>query len=239
MSSPTTLNPIRARKPAKEGSWRAFMDMVADSRKSLDRETMRMNNQFVNGVRAVIVSQLASLLAASLPLEAALTAVIEQAERFGLAQLHQLRGRVGRIHHQAYAYLMVPDVESLTKQAQQRLDAIQAMEELGSGFYLAMHDLEIRGAGEVLGENQSGNMLEVGFQLYNEMLAEAVRAEVNTREIAYPWPATFGANSNAYYATLIAGMGLTDVCVEGQLWAPSSHRLLLDGPTLARIQALA
>jgi len=69
----------------------------------------------------------------------------------------------------------VPDLEGLSKQAQQRLDAIQAMEELGSGFYLAMHDLEIRGAGEVLGENQSGNMLEVGFQLYNEMLAEAVR----------------------------------------------------------------
>src|SRR6202008_1389208 len=71
---------------------------------------------------------------------------------------------------------MVPDKESLTKQAEQRLDAIQQMEELGSGFYLAMHDLEIRGAGEVLGENQSGNMLEVGFQLYNEMLAEAVRS---------------------------------------------------------------
>ncbi len=104
------------------------------------------------------------------------TIVMSRADKFGLAQLHQLRGRVGRSHHQAYAYLMVPDVESLTKQAQQRLDAIQAMEELGSGFYLAMHDLEIRGAGEVLGENQSGNMMEIGFQLYNEMLGEAVRS---------------------------------------------------------------
>ncbi|MDR7305316.1 transcription-repair coupling factor [Rhodoferax saidenbachensis] len=103
------------------------------------------------------------------------TIVMSRADKFGLAQLHQLRGRVGRSHHQAYAYLMVPDIEGLTKQAQQRLDAIQQMEELGSGFYLAMHDLEIRGAGEVLGENQSGNMLEVGFQLYNEMLSEAVR----------------------------------------------------------------
>jgi transcription-repair coupling factor (superfamily II helicase) len=103
------------------------------------------------------------------------TIVMARADKFGLAQLHQLRGRVGRSHHQAYAYLMVPDIEGLTKQAQQRLDAIQQMEELGSGFYLAMHDLEIRGAGEVLGENQSGNMLEVGFQLYNEMLSEAVR----------------------------------------------------------------
>ncbi len=103
------------------------------------------------------------------------TIVISRADKFGLAQLHQLRGRVGRSHHQAYAYLMVPDLEGLSKQASQRLDAIQQMEELGSGFYLAMHDLEIRGAGEVLGENQSGNMLEVGFQLYNEMLTEAVR----------------------------------------------------------------
>jgi transcription-repair coupling factor (superfamily II helicase) len=104
------------------------------------------------------------------------TIVISRADKFGLAQLHQLRGRVGRSHHQAYAYLLVPDTEGLTKQAQQRLDAIQAMEELGSGFYLAMHDLEIRGAGEVLGDHQSGNMMEVGFQLYNEMLSEAVRA---------------------------------------------------------------
>ena len=103
------------------------------------------------------------------------TICISRADKFGLAQLHQLRGRVGRSHHQAYAYLMVPDLEGLTKHAAQRLDAIQQMEELGSGFYLAMHDLEIRGAGEVLGENQSGNMLEVGFQLYNEMLSEAVR----------------------------------------------------------------
>jgi len=89
---------------------------------------------------------------------------------------------VGRSHHQAYAYLLVPDVEGLTRQAQQRLDAIQSMEELGSGFYLAMHDLEIRGAGEVLGEHQSGNMMEVGFQLYSEMLSEAVSALKAGRE---------------------------------------------------------
>ncbi|HEY0202355.1 MAG TPA: TRCF domain-containing protein, partial [Burkholderiaceae bacterium] len=81
-----------------------------------------------------------------------------------------------------YAYLMVPDTEGLTKHAAQRLEAIQQMEELGSGFYLAMHDLEIRGAGEVLGENQSGNMMEIGFQLYNEMLAEAVASLKAGRE---------------------------------------------------------
>jgi transcription-repair coupling factor (superfamily II helicase) len=110
------------------------------------------------------------------------TIIMSRADKFGLAQLHQLRGRVGRSHHQAYAYLMVPDVEGLTKQAAQRLEAIQQMEELGSGFYLAMHDLEIRGAGEVLGESQSGNMQEVGFQLYNDMLAEAVRALKSGKE---------------------------------------------------------
>ncbi|HEU4851375.1 MAG TPA: transcription-repair coupling factor [Telluria sp.] len=104
------------------------------------------------------------------------TIIMHRADKFGLAQLHQLRGRVGRSHHQAYAYLLVNDVMSLSKQAQRRLDAIQQMEELGSGFYLAMHDLEIRGAGEVLGENQSGEMLEIGFQMYSDMLSEAVRS---------------------------------------------------------------
>ncbi len=127
------------------------------------------------------------------------TIVISRADKFGLAQLHQLRGRVGRSHHQAYAYLLVPDVEGLTKQAAQRLEAIQQMEELGSGFYLAMHDLEIRGAGEVLGENQSGNMMEVGFQLYNDMLAEAVRSLKAGREpdLLSPLSATTEINLHA------------------------------------------
>jgi transcription-repair coupling factor (superfamily II helicase) len=110
------------------------------------------------------------------------TIVIHRADRFGLAQLHQLRGRVGRSHHQAYAYLMIPDPEALTKNAEKRLEAIQNLEELGSGFYLAMHDLEIRGAGEVLGESQSGNMQEVGFDLYTQMLNAAVRALRSGRE---------------------------------------------------------
>jgi transcription-repair coupling factor (superfamily II helicase) len=124
------------------------------------------------------------------------TIVIHRADRFGLAQLHQLRGRVGRSHHQAYAYLMIHDEGALTRQAQLRLDAIQQMEELGSGFYLAMHDMEIRGAGEVLGENQSGNMHEIGFQLYSDMLNEAVRALKNGREpdLSHPLLATTEIN---------------------------------------------
>ena len=98
------------------------------------------------------------------------TIIIDRAERFGLAQLHQLRGRVGRSHHQAYAYLLTPPHEALSAQAKKRLEAIQMMEDLGSGFYLAMHDLEIRGAGEVLGDEQSGEMQQIGFQLYSDML---------------------------------------------------------------------
>ncbi len=104
------------------------------------------------------------------------TIVINRADKFGLAQLHQLRGRVGRSHHQAYAYLLTHEDAKPTPQAKRRLDAIQAMEELGSGFFLAMHDLEIRGAGEVLGESQSGEIHEIGFALYTNMLNAAVRA---------------------------------------------------------------
>ena len=142
----------------------------------------QMPERQLEAVMRDFVAQRSNLLLCSTIIETGIdvpsanTIVMSRADKFGLAQLHQLRGRVGRSHHQAYAYLMVPDLEGLTKQAAQRLEAIQQMEELGSGFYLAMHDLEIRGAGEVLGENQSGNMLEVGFQLYNEMLSEAVRS---------------------------------------------------------------
>ena len=138
-----------------------------------ERELERVMRDFVAQRYNILLCS--TIIETGIDVPSANTILISRADKFGLAQLHQLRGRVGRSHHQAYAYLMVPDLDGLTKQAQQRLDAIQQMEELGSGFYLAMHDLEIRGAGEVLGENQSGNMLEVGFQLYNEMLAEAVR----------------------------------------------------------------
>ncbi|NMM28136.1 MAG: transcription-repair coupling factor [Glaciimonas sp.] len=127
------------------------------------------------------------------------TIIMHRADKFGLAQLHQLRGRVGRSHHQAYAYLLVNDVQGLTKLAQRRLDAIVQMEELGSGFYLAMHDLEIRGAGEVLGDNQSGEMTEIGFQLYSDMLSEAVRALKSGQEpdLAAPLSSTTEINLHA------------------------------------------
>ncbi|OOG41814.1 transcription-repair coupling factor [Rhodanobacter sp. C06] len=104
------------------------------------------------------------------------TIVINRADRFGLAQLHQLRGRVGRSHHRAYAYLVVPDRKAITADAEKRLEALASLEELGAGFTLATHDLEIRGAGELLGDEQSGQIQEIGFGLYTELLDRAVRA---------------------------------------------------------------
>ncbi|HET8897622.1 MAG TPA: TRCF domain-containing protein, partial [Rhodanobacteraceae bacterium] len=104
------------------------------------------------------------------------TIIIDRADRFGLAQLHQLRGRVGRSHHRAFAYLIVPDRKAMSGDAEKRLEALAALEELGAGFTLATHDLEIRGAGELLGEEQSGQIQEIGFGLYNELLERAVRA---------------------------------------------------------------
>jgi transcription-repair coupling factor (superfamily II helicase) len=145
-----------------------------------ERELERVMRDFVAQRHNLLLCS--TIIETGIDVPTANTILRSRADKFGLAQLHQLRGRVGRSPHQAYAYLLVPDMDSLTKQAQQRLDAIQQMEELGSGFYLAMHDLEIRGAGEVLGDNQSGNMMEIGFQLYNDMLAQAVAALKDGRE---------------------------------------------------------
>lgn len=139
------------------------------------------------------------------------TIIMHRADKFGLAQLHQLRGRVGRSHHQAYAYLLVHDVSGLTKLAQRRLDAIQQMEELGSGFYLAMHDLEIRGAGEVLGDNQSGEMTEIGFQLYSDMLNEAVRSLKNGKEPDLAAPLSTTTEINLHVPALLPAEYCGDV----------------------------
>ncbi len=139
------------------------------------------------------------------------TIVISRADRFGLAQLHQLRGRVGRSHHQAYAYLLVPDMQSLTKHAQQRLDAITQMEELGAGFYLAMHDLEIRGAGEALGEAQSGNVQDIGYQMYVDMLGAAVKALKAGREPDLLHPLGVTTEINLHEPALLPDVYCPDV----------------------------
>jgi transcription-repair coupling factor (superfamily II helicase) len=139
------------------------------------------------------------------------TIIINRADRFGLAQLHQLRGRVGRSHHQAYAYLLLPDEGNITSQARKRLEAIQMMEELGSGFFLAMHDLEIRGAGEVLGESQSGEMQEVGFNLYCSMLDAAVKSLKLGREPDLNAPLGVTTEINLHVPALLPANYVTDV----------------------------
>ncbi|SOD40832.1 transcription-repair coupling factor [Nitrosovibrio sp. Nv4] len=139
------------------------------------------------------------------------TIIINRADKFGLAQLHQLRGRVGRSHHQAYAYLLVPEEEALGTQARKRLDAIQTMEELGAGFYLAMHDLEIRGAGEVLGESQSGEMQEIGFNLYSTMLDAAVRSLKEGKEPDIEHPLGVATEINLHVPALLPHDYCSDV----------------------------
>jgi transcription-repair coupling factor (superfamily II helicase) len=139
-----------------------------------ERELESVMREFVTQRTNILLCT--TIIETGIDVPTANTIIMHRADKFGLAQLHQLRGRVGRSHHQAYAYLLVPDPDALSKQAQLRLNAIQAMKELGSGFYLAMHDLEIRGAGEVLGDKQSGEIHEIGFQLYTEMLNRAVKS---------------------------------------------------------------
>ncbi len=117
-----------------------------------------------------------TIIESGLDIPSANTIIIHRADRFGLAQLHQLRGRVGRSHHQAFAYLLIPERNFISNDAKKRLDAFELMEELGAGFALASHDLEIRGAGELLGETQSGLIDDVGFSLYSEYLNSAVAA---------------------------------------------------------------
>jgi transcription-repair coupling factor (superfamily II helicase) len=138
-----------------------------------ERDLERVMRDFTAQRHSVLLCS--TIIETGIDIPTANTIVINRADKFGLAQLHQLRGRVGRSHHQAYAYLLTPPEDALGAQAKKRLEAIQAMEELGSGFYLAMHDLEIRGAGEILGEEQSGEIQEIGFSLYARMLERAVR----------------------------------------------------------------
>jgi transcription-repair coupling factor (superfamily II helicase) len=160
------------------------------------------------------------------------TIIINRADRFGLAQLHQLRGRVGRSHHQAYAYLLTPDTDALTAQARKRLEAIQMMEELGAGFYLAMHDLEIRGAGEVLGESQSGELQEIGFSLYIDLLNHAVRSLKAGKEpdLEGPLNATIEISVRARYLaereTLDKAGASTVVFEEGEAGVALARRVL-------------
>lgn len=139
------------------------------------------------------------------------TIIIERADNFGLSQLHQLRGRVGRSHHKAYCYLLAPPKKTMTKDALKRLEAIESLEDLGAGFALATHDLEIRGAGELLGEGQSGNIHEVGFSLYTDLLERAIKALKSGNQPELDKPLDHGAEVDLGVPALIPTDYLPDV----------------------------
>jgi len=139
------------------------------------------------------------------------TIIINRADRFGLAQLHQLRGRVGRSHHRAYAYLVAPPRATMTADAIKRLEAIDSLDDLGSGFVLATHDLEIRGAGELLGDTQSGQIQEIGFSLYTEMLARAVESLQSGKEPDLDGPLDAGVEINLHVPALLPDDYMPDV----------------------------
>ena len=139
------------------------------------------------------------------------TIIINRADKFGLAQLYQLRGRVGRSHHRAYAYLLTPPRKALTKDAVKRLEAIESLEELGIGFTLATHDLEIRGAGEILGEDQSGQIHEIGFSLYMELLERAVKSLKEGKQPQLDRPLDHGTEIDLHVPALIPETFLPDV----------------------------
>ncbi len=163
-----------------ERTVRELEDLVPDARIRIahgqmpERELEQVMADFHRQRFNVLVCT--TIIETGIDIPTANTIIIDRADHFGLAQLHQLRGRVGRSHHRAYAYLVVPDRKSITADAQKRLEALASLEELGAGFTLATHDLEIRGAGELLGDEQSGQIQEIGFGLYTELLDRAVRA---------------------------------------------------------------
>jgi transcription-repair coupling factor (superfamily II helicase) len=166
-----------------------------------ERELEAVMRDFYQGRFNVLLCT--TIIETGIDVPAANTIIINRADRFGLAQLHQLRGRVGRSHHQAYAYLLLPEEGEVSANARKRLDAIQLMEELGAGFFLAMHDLEIRGAGEVLGDSQSGEMQEVGFGLYCQMLEAAVKSLKAGREPDLDAPLAVTTEINLHSAALL------------------------------------
>ncbi len=139
-----------------------------------ERELEQVMQQFYH--RRFHVLLCTTIIETGIDVPNANTIIMDRADKLGLAQLHQLRGRVGRSHHQAYAYLLVPSIKSITRDAKKRLEAISSLEDLGAGFSLATHDMEIRGAGEILGDDQSGQMESIGFSMYMEMLEQAVTA---------------------------------------------------------------
>ena len=174
-----------------------------------ERELEQVMKDFYHQQFNVLVCS--TIIETGIDVPTANTIVIQRADHFGLAQLHQLRGRVGRSHHQAYAYLLTADPKALSNDAKKRLDAISSMEDLGAGFSLASHDLEIRGAGELLGDEQSGHMQEIGFSLYMEMLNRTIDAIKTGKNPELSWEPKHGCEIDLKITALIPDDYLPDV----------------------------
>jgi len=174
-----------------------------------ERELEQVMSDFYHKRFNVLIAS--TIIETGIDVPSANTIIIERADKFGLAQLHQLRGRVGRSHHQAYAYLLTPPRKQMTEDAQKRLEAIAGAQDLGAGFVLATHDLEIRGAGELLGEGQSGQIQAVGFTLYMEMLERAVKAIQKGEQPNLEQPLGGGSEINLRVPALIPDDYLPDV----------------------------
>jgi len=174
-----------------------------------ERELEQVMSDFYHKRFNVLVTS--TIIETGIDIPSANTIIIDRADKFGLAQLHQLRGRVGRSHHQAYAYLLTPPPKQMTDDAQRRLEAIAGAQDLGAGFILATHDLEIRGAGELLGEGQSGQIQAVGFTLYMEMLERAIKAIQKGEQPNLEQPLAHGTEINLHLPALIPEDYLPDV----------------------------
>ena len=174
-----------------------------------ERELEQVMSDFYHKRFNVLVAS--TIIETGIDVPSANTIIIDRADKFGLAQLHQLRGRVGRSHHQAYAYLLTPPRKQMTDDAQKRLEAIANTQDLGAGFVLATNDLEIRGAGELLGEGQSGQIQAVGFTLYMEMLERAVKAIRKGEQPNLEQPLGGGPDINVRLPCLIPEDYLPDV----------------------------
>lgn len=174
-----------------------------------ERDLERVMSDFYHKRFNVMVCT--TIIETGIDIPSANTIIIHRADKFGLAQMHQLRGRVGRSHHQAYAYLLTPERRAMTGDAQKRLEAIAAADDLGAGFTLATHDMEIRGAGELLGEEQSGQIQTVGFSLYMDMLDRAIKAIRSGKAIDVEKPLDSGIDVNLRISALIPADYLPDV----------------------------
>ena len=201
-----------------------------------EKELEHVMQQFYHKQYNVLVCS--TIIETGIDVPNANTIIIERADKLGLAQLHQLRGRVGRSHHQAYAYLLVPAVKHLKGDAEKRLDAIQRANTLGAGFVLATEDLEIRGAGELLGEQQSGSMQAIGYSLYMEMLEKATKAIQKGQSPNFDQPLNLTADINLHLPALIPDDYLGDVHQRLLFYKRISHAVHADKLDAIRMELI-